>query len=185
LKDGRLLFADIFLACAGIVPNVQLAKDAGIEVNQGVLVNERMQTSDPNVYAVGDAVEYEGMVHGLWPVAVEQGQVAAINIAGGNASYTPVVPTTMLKVAGIDLMSIGDFEPRSDEDMVILLEDSANDEYRKLLISNGKIIGALMIGFPRLAPIVNEAIKAEVDVTLYMPDLQAGDWEVLKVAMPV
>jgi NAD(P)H-nitrite reductase large subunit len=184
LKDGQELDAEIFLVCAGIIPNIQLAQDAGLNVKTGILVDEHLRTNDPNIYAIGDVVEYDGIVYGLWPVAVEQGQAAATNVAGGSATYTPIIPTTMLKVAGIDLMSIGEFEPRTVSDTVIVIEDIANDEYRKMVISGGKIIGAILIGFPRLAPTVSEVIKAEIDVSSHINDLKAGEWEVLK-ATPV
>lgn len=180
LKDSKVLNAEIFLACAGIVPNTKLADMAGLETNRGVLVDANLRTNDPNIYAVGDVVEFDSMVYGLWTVAVAQGQVVAHNIAGGDNVYTPIIPKTMLKVAGIDLMSIGEFEARSAEDTVITIEDIDHDEYRKMVISGGKIIGAILIGFPRLAPTVSEAIAESVDVSSILDKLQAGKWDVLK-----
>ena len=181
LKDAKVLNTDIFLACAGIIPNTKLAEEAGLNVNRGVLVDPMLRTNDPNIYAVGDVVEFEGMVYGLWTVAVAQGQVVAHNIAGGDEeTYTPIIPKTMLKVAGIDLMSVGEFDPRSEEDTVIVIEDIDHDEYRKLVISDGRIIGAILIGFPRLAPTISEAIIEKVNVSGVMDKLYAGKWDVLK-----
>ena len=185
LKDGRQLNTEIFLLCAGITPNIQLAQGAGIEVNRGILVDDHMRTNDPDIFAVGDVAEFESMIYGLWTVSVEQGQVAAINVVGGDGVYTPIVPTTMLKVAGIDLMSIGEFNPRTENDEVIVLEDIEQDEYRKLIISKGRIIGAILIGFPRLAPVVTEVIKSGTDICPVIDQLKDGEWDILKSINPV
>ena len=107
LKDGRTLPCDVFLAAVGIRPNVELARQAGIAVNRGVVVNDRMETSVPGVFAAGDVAEHDGQVFGLWPIAAKQGEVAAVNALGGNAELTSEVPATILKGVGLDLFSIG------------------------------------------------------------------------------
>src|SRR4051794_5489032 len=141
LVDGRVLPAQILLVAAGIEPNVELARDAKLSINRGVLVDDRMRTSDPTVYAAGDVVEYGGQLPGLWPTAVAQAEVAAENVAGGDRTYTPVVPVTILKVVGIELSSMGrvEAEPGDEE---IALEDPAAGRYRKLLIADGRVAGA-------------------------------------------
>lgn len=181
LQNGQELAADIFLACAGVVPNVDLAKRAGLETKQGVLVDDHMRSSDPHIFAAGDIAEFEGRIYGLWPIAVEQAEVAAANAvsAGQDAVYSSIVPTTMLKVAGIDLMSIGEFDARSESDEVIALEEVGNQQYRKLVIADGRIIGAILLGYPRLSPIVKNAIESGKDVSGVLPQLRAGQWEVL------
>ena len=104
LRDGRRLDAQILLVAAGIQPNVDLARDARLSVNRGVVVDDRMRTSDPVVFAAGDVAEFEGQVPGLWPTAVAQAEVAAENAAGGDkALRAGVVPVTILKVVGIEL----------------------------------------------------------------------------------
>ena len=95
----------------GSRPNTELARAAGLEVGRGVLVDERMRTSDPEILAAGDVAEHAGRIHGLWPVAVEQAEVAADNAVGGDKAYRGSVPVTMLKVVGIELTSIGRVEP--------------------------------------------------------------------------
>jgi NAD(P)H-nitrite reductase large subunit len=181
LKGGQGIQTDLLLACAGVIPNTALAKQADLEVRQGVVVDAHMRTSDPLIYAAGDIAEFEGQVYGLWPIAVEQAQVAAANVADqrDEAVYTGIVPTTMLKVAGIDLMSIGEFEPRSEADTVIVLEDVGDQQYRKLVVAEGRIIGAILLGYPRLGPAVKEAIESGQDVSGLLPALRAGQWDAL------
>ena len=103
LADGRGAEADVFLAAAGIAPNAELARAAGLAVNRGVLVDERMRTQDHSILAAGDVAEHAGRVHGLWPVAVEQAEVAADNAVGGDKEYRGSIPFTMLKVVGVEL----------------------------------------------------------------------------------
>jgi nitrite reductase (NADH) large subunit len=179
LKDGRLLQCDLFLVAAGITPNVQLAQDAGLETNRGVLVNDHMQTSDPAIFAAGDIAEHRGTVYGLWPTAAEQAQVAAANaVTTGAKAYEGSVPATMLKVVGVDLMSIGRFEAQAG-DTVIALEDEAEHRYRKLVIADGVVAGAILFGYPLLSPGVTSALKKHADVTPILNDLRAGSWDAL------
>ena len=111
LKDGRELPCQLFLGAIGIRSNTELAKEAGIAVNRGVLVDDRMETSVPGVFAAGDVAEHGGLVLGLWPIAAKQGEVAAVNALGGDQSLKSDVPACILKGAGIELSSIGQVEP--------------------------------------------------------------------------
>lgn len=179
LKDGRTLPCDLFLVCAGIKSNTDLAQSIGLETKRGILVNEHMRTSLPDIYAAGDAAEYGGQVYGLWPVAVSQAETAAVNAVGGDQTYSEVAPVTMLKVAGIDLTSIGRIRPEGAHEEEIALEDIQEQRYRKLLIASGKVVGAILIGFPLEAPGVAEAVKQQLDVEHDLAKLRAGDWSML------
>ena len=97
---------DMFLAATGIRPNIKLARDAGVPVNKGVLVDDRMQTRVAGVFAAGDIAEHRGQVRGLWPVATEQAQAAAVNALGGDMVLTSETPATVLK--GVDLRTVFD-----------------------------------------------------------------------------
>ena len=103
LTDGRTLGCDVFLAAVGIRPNVELARQAGITVNRGIVVNDRMETSAPGVFAAGDVAEHGRQVFGLWPIAAKQGEAAAVNALGGHLELTSEVPATILKGVGLDL----------------------------------------------------------------------------------
>ncbi len=176
LTDGTTIPADLFLVSAGIVPNVEIAGEAGLEVNRGVIVDDRMRTSDPHILAAGDVAEYEGRVSGLWPTAVEQAKIAAVNALGSDERYEGTEPVTMLKVTGVELTSVGRFEPENADEIVIALENAVESRYRKLVISGGKIVGAILLGYALEAPGVTAAVKERTDVTPWLERLQAGDW---------
>ncbi len=180
LADGRRLEAHILLVAAGIRPNVELARDAGLRVGRGVLVDERMRTDDRAVLAAGDVAEYDGQSPGLWPTAVAQAEVAAETVAGGDKVYTGAVPITILKVVGIELTSIGHYERTTADDDVIALEDKAGTKYRKLVISDGRIVGAILLGHARDVAPVREAITRGLDVSAHLDALRAGRWDVLE-----
>ncbi len=189
LKDGRMLPCDLFLAAVGIQPNVELAQAAGLQVKRGVVVDDAMRSSDPAIFAIGDLAEHGGQIAGLWFPAVEQAEVAATNAVGGAANYQSFVPVTMLKVVGVDLTSAGRFEAATEDEIVIVLEEmvagSEDRHYRKLVIANGIIVGAILIGHPAEAPVVAEAIKQQVDVLPYLDALRAGEWGVLNTVVQV
>ena len=177
LTDDRALRADVFMVAAGIVPNTRLAKDAGLAVNRGVLVDERMRTHDDRIFAAGDVAEHSGQVHGLWPVAVAQAEVAADNAVGGDSTYRGSIPFTILKVVGVELTSIGRFEEQSG-DGVVAIEESGG-RYRKLVIENGRIVGAILLGYSTEVAAVRTAIERGLPVTGVMEALRAGRWEAL------
>ena len=178
LADGRRMDTEILLVAAGIQPNAELAKQAGLATNRGVLVNARMQTGDPHILAAGDVAEFEGQVQGLWPTAVAQAEVAADVAVGGSKLYDPVVPVTILKVVGIELTSIGRFEAAGSHEEEIALED-ASGRYRKLVVADGRIVGAILLGFSKEVAAVRTAITRGFDVTHQLDNLRAGRWDVL------
>ena len=178
LEDGSKRDADLVVVCAGISPNVDLARDAGLKVNRGVVVDDGMRTSDPSVYAAGDVAEHAGRLYGLWPAAVEQAEVAAINAIGSGAIYAGSIVPTHLKLSTVELTTIG--EPHGESgDTEVVLEDRARGRYRKLIVSGGKIVGAILLGQPGDAPTVLTAIREGRDVSGDLDALSAGDWSVL------
>jgi len=181
LKDGRELPCDMLLLCAGIRPNTALAEAAGLKVNRGIVVDEQMRTSSPDVFCVGDAAEFRGEVYGLWPASVEQGTVAAANAVGEQRRYGGTVPSTMLKVVGADLASVGRIEPQ-EGDEVLVREDTEARRYAKLIVTEGRIAGAIMIGYPVEAALVTRAVKSGQDVGAQLEDLRRGDWRALERA---
>ncbi len=137
-----------------------------------------MRTSDASIFAAGDVAERDGIVYGLWSAAVKQAEIAAVNALGGNESYAGSVPETMLKVAGIHLMSIGQFEPASDGDIVVAELDEERHTYRKIAVSENRIVGAILIGHANLAPSAASAIRERRDMSDRIGSLRAGDWSV-------
>lgn len=187
LGDGRTLPCDLLLVSAGIRPNLDLAREAGLAVDRGVIVDDAMRTSAPNIFAAGDVAQYEGRVVGLWPTAVEQGEVAAANAVGTeevHSTYVGSVAPVKLKVAGIDLLSIGEFEG-GPEDEVIVIEEVEQHRYRRLVVSDSQLTGAILIGHPTLEPVVTSAVSEGRNVREAMDALRAGDWSVLEEPVPV
>jgi NADPH-dependent 2,4-dienoyl-CoA reductase/sulfur reductase-like enzyme/ferredoxin len=183
LTDGQTLASDVFLVCAGIRPNLALAHQAGLATDRGVIVDDHMRTTDPVIYAAGDVAQHRDQVSGIWPVAVEQAKVAAENITGEDETCSRLVPITTLKVAGIDLTSIGQFEARDPHEEEIVHEDAAAQRYRKLVLREGRARGAILLGAPGDAPAVSEAVKHEADISAVVGELRGGDWSVM-VGLP-
>ena len=147
LRDGRVVEGEMVLISTGIRSRVELAREAGLEVNRGLIVDEQLRTSAADVYAAGDVAEFEGIVYGIIPAAVEQAQVAAANMVNqGSATYSGTVPATTLKIVGIDLTSLGDATAAGDEFDILRQTDPAAGVYRRLTLRDGKIVGAILLG---------------------------------------
>ncbi|HUO40181.1 MAG TPA: FAD-dependent oxidoreductase [Mycobacterium sp.] len=187
LKDGRTLPCELFLAATGIRPNVKLASDAGLPVHRGVLVDDRMQTRELGVFAAGDVAEHGGQVLGLWPIATEQAQAAAINALGGDMVLTSETPATILKGVGLELFSIGRLEP-APGDEVIVVDHAAVPSYRRLVLSQGgRAVGATVLGHhPSDLAAAQKAVRQRVTVgEAARAALRSGDWSVLGERQPM
>lgn len=160
MRDGRSLCCDLVLVCAGIAPNVELARAAGLETGRGIVVDDRMRTSDPDVYAAGDATEFDRRCVGLWSVATTQAEVAAHNALGIDARWDEKPPATVLKMDGVDFRSFGTVVgdgPAFDE---IVREAPADGRYFKLLLRDERVVGAVLVDHPELASTVGGLVLA-------------------------
>ncbi len=160
--------AELVLISAGVRPNIDLAKLAGLEVNRGITVNEHMQTSNPDIYAAGDVCEFHGVSYGLWIPAKKQGEVAGRHAAGQPADFAGDPPSAKLKVLGIDLFSIGQFTPTEEGDRLVTARQG--DTYTSLLFRNGILVGANLLGETGLDPKVKKAIEAKTDFSSVLTD---------------
>ena len=145
LSDGRRIDADAVVFAAGIRPNIALAKEAGIAVNRGVVVDDVMQTGAPGIFALGECAEHRGICYGLVEPAYEQARVLARHLAGRTAAYSGSVVATNLKVSGVSVFSAGDFMG-ADGSEAIVLNDVRHGTYKKLVISDGRLVGAVLVG---------------------------------------
>jgi len=145
-KDGLELPADLVVMAVGIRPNIGLARNIGLHCEQGIVVNDTMQTFDPRVYAVGECVQHRGQTYGLVAPLFEQARVCANHLAHmGIARYQGSITSTKLKVTGIDLFSAGDFHgDETTEDLV--LQDPGRGIYKKVVLKDHRILGAVMYG---------------------------------------
>lgn len=147
LKDGRAFAAQLVLIAAGVRCNTRLAAEAGLEVDRGVVVDDRMATGAPGIYCAGDVASFQDRVWGIIPVAAAQGRVAAANMAGEEVPYDPVVPSTRLDIADIELFSIGQAVPQEEGRFVqIRLSDPRAGTYKKLVLDGNTLVGAIVIG---------------------------------------
>jgi len=173
LSTGEPIPCDTVIICTGIRSNIELAADAGIAVGRGITVNDAMQTSDPDIYAVGECAEHDGNVYGLVAPGLEQAAVAAAHAAGERTVYRGSVPTTKLKVVGTDVFSMGDVEQLEQRTDVrtAAWRDPATESYRRLVVRRRRLVGALGVG---AWDDVNRIQQAVHDRALVWP------WQVLR-----
>jgi nitrite reductase (NADH) large subunit len=146
-KDGTTLDADLVIIAAGIRPNVELGRKACLQVNRGIVVNDFMETSHPDIFAVGECVEHNGACYGLVAPLLEQGKVLAATITGNRGPrFTGSVPAAKLKIMGVDVFSAGDFSDKTPGTGVVRYEDPSLGIYKKLTLRDGKLCGAILVG---------------------------------------
>ncbi|MEA3274738.1 MAG: nitrite reductase large subunit NirB [Pseudomonadota bacterium] len=144
--DGSRIEADLVVMAVGIRPNMALAQSAGIHCERGIVVSDTMQTYDPRIYAVGECVQHRGQCYGLVAPLFEQAKVAANHLGNlGYGRYEGSVTSTKLKVTGTDLFSAGQFN-EEDGDDVLLMHDPSAGVYKKLVLRDDRIKGAVMYG---------------------------------------
>ena len=145
-KDGLEIPADIVVMAVGIKPNIELAKKIGLHCERGIVVNDTMQTFDPRIYSVGECLQHRGQTYGLVAPLFEQAKVCANHLAHlGIARYEGSITSTKLKVTGIDLFSAGDFHGGDDTEELVL-QDPGRGVYKKVVLRDHRIIGAVMYG---------------------------------------
>ncbi|HET6572993.1 MAG TPA: FAD-dependent oxidoreductase, partial [Fimbriiglobus sp.] len=154
LADGSVIPADLVVLACGIVPRVEAAKASGVPVNRGVVVNDRLATPAPGVYALGECAEHDGKVYGLVEPIWEQCSVLADVLTGANpkARYAGSKVYARLKVAGVEVASLGLVEAERDTDEVIQVIEDRKGVYRKLIVRDGKLAGAMLVGCAAAAP---------------------------------
>lgn len=145
LADGRELQADLVVVAAGIRPNTDLARTTDLEVGRGIVVDDHLRTSRPDIYAIGECAEHRGVCYGLVEPAYEQARVLAAHLSGSTASYEGSVLATNLKVSGVNVFSAGDFLGGVGTEQIVL-SDAGLGTYKKLVIADGRLVGAVLYG---------------------------------------
>ena len=154
-KDESQLDCEMVVISAGIRPNVALAKDAGLTIERGIVVSDELNcVNDPNIYAVGECAQHRGQVYGLVAPLWEQTAVLAERLTGRNpgAIYEGSKVSTKLKVMGIELAVMGSKEPDSPDDEVVIYTENGRGIYKKLIVNNGRLTGAILLGDGTTAP---------------------------------
>jgi nitrite reductase (NADH) large subunit len=173
--NGELLEADIVVIAAGIRPNVDLGRKAGLKINRGIVVDDFMETSNPRIFAVGECVEHNGQVYGLVAPLLEQGKVLAATITGNKGPmFQGWTPAAKLKVMGVDVFSAGDFLEKEGSETV-RYEDPSLGVYKKLIIRDNRLAGVVLVGDAADSNRYMEWLRTNADLvvrrrTLLFPD---------------
>ncbi|AFK86494.1 FAD-dependent pyridine nucleotide-disulfide oxidoreductase [Thermoanaerobacterium aotearoense SCUT27] len=160
LKNKDKVDADFVIFSAGVRPNLDAINGSGIKINKGILVDDFMKTSIDDVYAAGDVAEHNGKIYGLWTVALAQGRTAGLNAVGVKTAYKEVLPSSTLKITGVDVFSSGDI---FDEAAATYRYKNGN-VYYKLFVKENKLIGAILIGDITYSAKAKKAIDSRVDL---------------------
>lgn len=173
LRDGRSIEADVVVVAIGIRPSVELARDAGLSVNRGIVIDDRMETSIAGIHAIGECAEHRGVCYGLVEPGYAQARVLARHLAGKDAHYAGSVLATNLKVSGVSVFSAGNFMggPGTEE---IILTDPGLGSYKKLVIADGRLVGAVLFGDTADGLWYLELINARAPVDAFRDDLMFG-----------
>jgi nitrite reductase (NADH) large subunit len=179
LEGGDILEADIVVACAGIRPNIEIAREAGLEVARGVRIDRAMRTSDPDIFAIGDVAELPGSIGGLWAVSTAQGRIAAAAVFGRDINYVEPSTLVSLKMEGIDVKGYGLTAAEQPGQEVIVAPSEADNEHRMLVIEDGRVAGAVFVGPPGTCRYVADLIEQRPDLHPILDDLRRGNWDSL------
>ena len=171
LKDGTALDCELLILAIGVVPNADIAADTPIEMDRGILVNKRMETSIHGIYAAGDVAQGPSLLGGerraipIFPNAYRQGIVAGVNVAGGTKSYEGGIAMNSVDILGLPSISVGLTDPKGDGYEVLSTLDADKPAYRKIVLRGDRIVGSIFIGDIDRAGIITGLIRNQVDVS--------------------
>ena len=168
LADGRTIPADFVVLAVGIRPSVDLAREARLDINRGILVGDDMATSDPDIYAVGECIEHNGQVFGLVAPIWDQAKACGARLAGDAAAvYVPPPVFTSLKITGIDVFSAGVLAAADDADEEITLHDAKCGLYKKVILRDNRVVGSVLYGSVADGPWYVQLMRDKVDVSAF------------------
>lgn len=183
LQSGRVVPSRLVVISAGVRPNVELAQRAGLDCGRGILVDEHLHTSAADVYAAGDAAEFQGKNWCIIPTALAQARVAAAQIVGDSTVlYDDTPPSTTLQVTGIDVTSLGEVNPEGDGHTELRHLDRAKGQYRKLVLRGNRAVGAILVGDRASVGSVSQLVSGSVDVALHPELLRKAGFDAVAVS---
>jgi NAD(P)H-nitrite reductase large subunit len=167
----------------GVVPRTELAVGTGVKINRGIVVDNTMQTSVPDVYAGGDVAEaYDFILNQnrllpLWPLAMLEGQVAGCNMAGQKTTYTGGTNMSSLSYFGIPIVSIGLANPKEDPALEVLVkEEPEHNLYKKLVLKNNVIVGMTLVNCIERAGVLFYLMKNAINVKRFKQQLMSDEF---------
>jgi nitrite reductase (NADH) large subunit len=168
LKNGDIYEAELVLIQAGVRPNIELANKIGLETERGIVVNKYLQTSREDIYAVGDCVQFNDATWGIIPACMEQAKIVGNSVLGNTEKeYKGTTPKTTLKIVGIDLTSVGVYDPSEELGggwEILRKVDTTNNCYQKIVLKDNKLKGAILFGDKDAVSFINKNIESEVDL---------------------
>jgi nitrite reductase (NADH) large subunit len=174
LEGGETLSGQMIVISAGVRANLELAEPLGLKTDKGVVVDERLQTNQPDIYAAGDVAEFRGMPYGIWPAAMEQGKIAGANMAGGEATYNGTTMANTLKVVGVDLASAGNIDAENEFESKVSTDE---DVYKKIVLENNQIIGCIMLGDTKGFNEITKMMSEKRDVSQIKDQILSGGFD--------
>jgi NAD(P)H-nitrite reductase large subunit len=188
LSNGRRLPCDLLIFAIGVRPNARLAAEAGIDVGRGIVVDDRMATSAADVWAAGDVAEGTELVDGqrrpvaTWPSAYSQGMVAGCNMAGGERRHGGSLAMNAVDLCGVPAIGVGRTCPGPQEPCEVLSKvDRAAGRYRKIVLREDRIIGAIFVGQIERSGIITGLIQQKIDVSHFKDSLLTDDFGVISL----
>jgi len=176
-KGGREIQTDVALVAAGVRPNLRIAQEAGLETDRGLVVDDYLQSSHPDIWAAGDITQHAGRVYGIIPASFNQARIAALNVLGQRQKYEGTIPSNTLKVLGIDLTSVGMVNPE-DESFEELREENADKgTYKKIVVKNGEVCGLICIGTKKGVSEISRLISRKANVEKWKDSLLEDDFD--------
>ncbi|RKY64808.1 MAG: NAD(P)/FAD-dependent oxidoreductase [Candidatus Latescibacterota bacterium] len=186
LRSGRSLSAPLLVIAVGVRPNLELVEDTPINYDRGITVDEHMRTNVEDVYAAGDVAQARDFLTGwssviaIWPVAFRQGKVAGWNMAGRETRYEGLFPMNSVELAGIPTISFGTTNPpEADGYEILARKDEESCLYRKIVLKENKVVGAIFLGRIERAGIFSGLIKDGIDVSSFKEELLSDDFGLL------
>ena len=161
LEDGEMIPADLVVIATGIRPNSYLARLAGLAVDRGVVVDDTLETSHPNVFAAGDVAEHRGVIYGIWGPSQHQGSIAGLNMVGIRTEFGGIPRSNTLKVLGVDLFSIGRIT--AEDGSFDAIDHERDGRYSRFVFHDNHLVGAILLGDTTLTARVKSAIERRED----------------------
>jgi len=181
-ESGDEIEADLVVIAAGVKPEIALAKNAGLTVERGVVVDDHLRTSRPEIFAAGDVAEHQGRVYGIIPASFEQARAAAHNMLRMDMPYAGTVPSNTLKVAGLYVTSAGEVNPDARGYEVIVRSVPEQGLYKKIVLKEGRLAGAIWMGTKKGASEIGRLVALKKDVESRKGDLLEDTFDFSEVS---
>jgi nitrite reductase (NADH) large subunit len=176
-KGEKEIEVEMAIVAAGVRTNLRLAKEAGLETDRGLVVDDYLKSSNPKIFGAGDVIQHRGRVYGIIPSSFNQARIAASNILDQKEKYEGTVPSNTLKVVGLDLTSVGLVNPEEDSYEELRKEKKEEGIYKKVVIQKGKVVGAIWMGTKKGVSDISRLISQKINVEKHKDSLLEDDFD--------